>query len=290
MSRFQSSLLTLMSALALMSAGCSVALEDGRYGCARGPCPPRFYCHSDDLCYATEEADAGVAMDATDATSDVNAPSDAARDTGLDAPMHDAVVTDASMDAATVDAMQPDAPDAVDAFNPADAFSIDARSPDAYVRPDAGRDAGTDVGNDATLTREFFTPCTASSGCASGLCYFPNGERYATGYCTPMCTRRETCPSMASACTTNACVITCSSGSLCPSSTRCALNDRSAGECLAPGVAPLPLAPTPCGGPTRCDVGVCNDGVCRRACLNASGCPDTERCVVGTAAPQVCMP
>lgn len=275
--------------------GCPMPLDDGHYGCARGPCPSSFYCHSDALCYATPEADASAGVDALLADAFlVDAPSDArgdastaSLDVGTDTPTYvDAVGSDGggdTPDAFSADAFGADAFGA-DAFT-ADAFVPDAFSGDAFVRPDARRDAGRDAGTDATLPRGFFTPCMSNAACSSGLCYFPNGEPYTTGYCTPMCTSPSTCPASATACQSNGCVVTCSASMLCPASSRCALSDRNAGECLAPGVAPLPIAATACGGPTRCAIGVCDSGVCRRACLNSTGCPDTQRCLAS-----VCIP
>ena len=194
-------------------AACSVPLNEGHFGCERGPCPSSFYCHSDKLCYATPE-------DALD--SGVLPPGD-----------------------------------------------------DAWT--------GLDANASPRMT------CTALTPCASGLCYFPNGEAYETGYCTPMCTTPSTCPADATLCRSNACVVPCSSRTLCPTSMRCALRDRSAGECLPSGVAPLPLAATPCTGGSPCEVGVCSQGMCRRPCLNDAGCPDNERCASTTSA-DVCLP
>lgn len=325
MSDFFSEMRTVLGAFSILAfapiAACSVPLEDGHFGCARGPCPASFqYCHSDQRCYAAPEPDSGVGIDAyeLDAPAMGDAPVDA-----IDAATSDASDANLAIDTNLgIDDANPgvdadfDAPDSgLDATDVVDAEMIDAFS-SMDVGEDASFDAGSDApfdgGTDAPIdvgfdaardafsfdTRRdanadpgFFTVCRSNDDCVSRSCYFPNAEPYAFGYCTRGCTGGGLCSltgSVSARCRSGSCVVECSSTTACPSGSRCLMTTSSSGVCLAEGIAPLAVPAVSCGSGMPCTIGECINNTCRRRCATSANCADGWRCV-NLASNNVCV-
>lgn len=302
------------AAIAMLApiAACSIPLDDGHFACARGPCPANLYCHSDRLCYAAPEPDAGIGMDAP--ASDARASDDAGADASIDAAdtaTSDAPDTNLAADAELDASIPPDT-----SLEPGPDATADTDLADAFAPMDVGEDAPSDVGVDASFdggtdapidvgsdvfsfdTRRdanadpgFFSVCRSNDECVSRSCYFPNAEPYTFGYCTHSCSGSGSCSAtggISARCRSSSCVVECSSSAPCPSGSRCLMTSTTSGVCLASGLAPLPVPALSCGGGMFCTVGECIRSTCRRRCIDSTNCADGWRCV-NLAGDNVCV-